>query len=53
MIDTVYNYVVDLVGSPVPGLEPVVYVISCVILLFLLDTGFALLASIIRTASGK
>lgn len=52
-MNTIYDWVVQLVGSPVPGLEPVVYVISAVILLFLLDTAFALLASIIRVASGR
>lgn len=53
MSSSIYDWVVELVGSPVPGLEPVVYIISCVVLLFLLDTAFALLASIIRTATGK
>lgn len=49
----IYDYIVDLVGSPVPGLEPVVYVISAVVLLFLLDSAFALLANIIKVASGR
>lgn len=53
MNEVIYDWVVQLVGTPVPGLEPVVYVISCVVLLFLLDTAFAVLGAVIRTATGN
>lgn len=49
----IYDAVVELVGDPVPGLEPVVYVVSAVVLLFLLDSAFALIGNIIRVASGR
>lgn len=53
MITTIYDAVVDLVGIPPAGLEPLVYVMSCVFLLFLILSAFSFIGAVMKWIGGK
>lgn len=50
---TIYESVVALVGTVPSGCEPIVYVLSCVVLLFLLQQAFGVIYSIVNWIGGK
>lgn len=50
---TIYDALVELVGAPPVGLEPLVYCISCVVLLFLLLSAFSFIGAIIKWIGGR
>lgn len=50
---SLYDAVVEVVGTPPVGMEPLVYVICCVILLFLLSTAFRLIGEVLNWIGGK
>ena len=51
-MQTIYDQVVSLVGDVPIGFEPVVYLASIVILIFLLSTGFRVLYSVLSWVGG-
>lgn len=53
MSQTIYEALVSLVGEPPVGLEPLVYVMSCVILLFLVLSAFSLVGAVVKWIGGK
>lgn len=49
----IYDAIVELVGTPPSGLEPVIYVIACIILIFLLSTAFRLIGEVLSWIGGR
>lgn len=47
-----YDKIVELVGTVPAGMEPVVYVMSCLILVWLLSTFFSVLWSFLLLLGG-
>ena len=50
---TIYDALIELVGAPPSGLEPLIYCISCVILLFLVMSAFSLIGAIVKWIGGR
>ena len=48
----IYDYIVQLVGEVPYGFEPVIYVVACVILVWLLSTFFSVLWSFFTMIGG-
>lgn len=50
---SVYEAVLDLIGTPPPGYDIVVWVVCAVILLYLITSAFSIIASIISYIGGR
>lgn len=50
---TIYDALIELVGAPPAGLEPLIYCISCVVLLFLLLSAFSFIGAVIKWIGGR
>lgn len=52
-MQTVYEQIVNIVGEVPVGLEPVVYMVSLLVLLFLLSAGFRILWAVLNWVGGR
>ena len=52
-METIYAAVVELIGEVPAGCEPLVYVFSCVVLLFLLQQAFGIVYAVVQWIGGK
>lgn len=50
---TIYDALVNLVGTPPSGLEPLIYCMSCIVLLFLLLSAFSLIGAVVKWIGGR
>ena len=50
---SIYEAVVELIGEVPAGCEPLVYVFSCVVLLFLLQQAFGIVYAVVQWIGGK
>lgn len=52
-MQTIFEQIVNICGAVPAGLEPVVYVVSLLVLLFLLSAGFRILWAVLSWVGGK
>lgn len=50
---SIYEAVIDLIGQPPSGFEPVVWCVSAVVLIFLVRTAFSVVASVLDWIGGR
>lgn len=49
---TVYEALIGLVGEPPAGYDIVVYLVACVVLLYLLTSAFSIIGSVLKWIGG-
>lgn len=52
-METIYEAVIALVGEVPPGCEPLAYVLSGIVLIFLLQNAFGIVGSLLNWIGGK
>lgn len=48
-----YEAVIELIGEAPAGLEAITYIVTCVILVFILSTAFRLIGAVVSWIGGK
>lgn len=49
----IYEQLVELIGTPPAGLEPVIYVMAAIVLLFLVMSAMSLIGAVIKWIGGR